>query len=80
MSNKQLNLQMTKEFEKAVDALVRHGEYPSKSEAVRQAVLDAARRLKRSGQASYFRDLLVESSAFELNPKPRFRSDDDLWS
>lgn len=75
----QLNLHLTSEFEEALAELMRLRRIRTKSDAVRLAVLEAARREpghRKTADFSSWRGLGLEAPE---NPNPRFRSDADLW-
>jgi hypothetical protein len=72
---RQLNLNVTEEFERDLRRFMRQKGITKQSEAIRQAVREA-------GAASHadYRCWLGLGLKTPLNPKPRFRSDHDLWS
>jgi hypothetical protein len=73
---RQLNVNVTEEFARDLRRLMRLKGISRKSDAIRQAVHDAVTR----SAAPDFRRLLGLGLAAPLNPKPRFSSDNDLWS
>ena len=75
----QLNLHMTPEFEKALERLMRVRGIPTKSEAVRLAVIEAAERARGKVRPAAFRELLGAGLRVPQRKSPRFRSEDDLW-
>jgi Arc/MetJ-type ribon-helix-helix transcriptional regulator len=76
---KQLNVNVTDEFEKDLRRVMKAGGYKTKSEAVRQAVRQAAARAH--GKKAYdFRSLIGVALGGKENPNPRFKTEDDLWS
>jgi Arc/MetJ-type ribon-helix-helix transcriptional regulator len=75
----QINLHVTREFEQALGRLVRLRGLRSKSEAIRSAVLEALERETERGGTTDFREWLGAARAAPLNPRPRFRSEDELW-
>ncbi len=75
----QLNLHLTPEFEEALDELMRLRQLRTKSEAVRLAVLETAERERRRRSPADFSSWLGLGRQTPVNPKPRFRSDADLW-
>ncbi len=76
---KQLNLNVTAEFERDLQTYMKSRSLRSKSEAVRQAVRDAAGRATAGG-AYDFRSWLGLGLKAPLRRKRRFRSEDELWS
>jgi hypothetical protein len=75
----QINLHVTPEFEQALGRLVRLRGLRSKSEAIRSAVLEALERETERGGTTDFRGWLGAARAVPLNPRPRFRSESELW-
>ena len=76
---KQLNLNVTPEFERDLESFMKSRRIARKSEALRQALREAAERL--AGEAEYdFRAWLGLGLKFPPARKRRFRSEDDLWS
>jgi hypothetical protein len=76
---KQLNLNVTEEFERDLRRFMRRRGIAKKSEAVRLALHEAT--LRESPKVDYdFRSWLGMALKGPLNPKPRFKSEDDLWS
>lgn len=75
----QLNVHVTPEFEEALMRLVRLRKLGSKSEAVRVAVRETLERETQRAGTPDFRSWIGAALRAPLNPKPRFRSDDDLW-
>ncbi len=76
---RQLNLNVTPEFERDLQRLMKRKGIASKSDAIRRAVHDAAAK-SAPGRATDFRSWLGLGLRQPLNPNPRFRSEDDLWS
>jgi Arc/MetJ-type ribon-helix-helix transcriptional regulator len=76
---KQLNLNVTSEFERDLRTYMKSRGIGSKSEAIRRAVREAASR--NSGEGEYdLRALLGIGLKAPLNQKRRFLTEDDLWS
>jgi Arc/MetJ-type ribon-helix-helix transcriptional regulator len=75
----QLNLHLTPEFEEALEDLMKLRQVRTKSEAVRLAVLEAADRERRRRTPADFSSWLGLGRKAPENPKPKFRSDADLW-
>jgi Arc/MetJ-type ribon-helix-helix transcriptional regulator len=76
---KQLNVNVTEDFEKDLRRVMKAGGYKTKSEAVRQAVRQAAARL-HAKKTYDFRSLIGVALGGKENPNPRFKTEDDLWS
>jgi len=76
---KQLNLNVTPEFEKDLRRVMKAGGFKTKSEAVRHAVHDVAERTQQK-KAYDFRSLIGVALGGKQNPNPRFKTEDDLWS
>jgi len=76
---RQLNLNVTDEFERDLRRYMRQKGITKQSEAIRQAVREAVAKAS-SASRSDFRSWLGLGLKAPLNPKPRFRSEDDLWS
>jgi Arc/MetJ-type ribon-helix-helix transcriptional regulator len=76
---KQLNVNVTLEFEKDLRRVMKAGGFKTKSEAVRQAVRDAAERARHKRKYD-FRSLIGVAVGGRENPNPRFKTGDDLWS
>ena len=76
---RQLNLNVTPEFERDLRTYMRSRSISRKSEAIRQAVRDA---VARSGNGSEydFRSWLGFGLQAPLRRKRRFLSEDELWS
>ena len=76
---KQLNLNVTPEFERDLHRYMKTKGITQKSDAVRQAVHEAARPGIANARYDY-RAWLGLGLKHPLNPKPRFDSEDALWS
>ena len=76
----QLNIHVTPEFEKALSQLMRARKFRTKSEAIRFAVREALQLSVRSRQSCDYSEWLGLAAGAPQNPKPRFRSEDELWS
>lgn len=76
---RQLNLNVTEEFERDLRRFMRQKGITKQSEAIRQAVHEAAAKGSVASRSDY-RSWLGLGLKAPLNPKPRFRSEDDLWS
>jgi hypothetical protein len=76
---KQLNLNVTPDFDRDLRRFMKQKGITRKSDAIRLALHEAATRASASGSCD-FRPWLGLGLKAPLNPKPRFRSEDDLWS
>jgi Arc/MetJ-type ribon-helix-helix transcriptional regulator len=75
---RQLNLNVTEDFVRDLQRLMKRKGIKNKSEAIRLAVREAA--AFAAAPASDYRAWLGMGLKVPLNPKPRFRGEDDLWS
>src|SRR4026209_1771397 len=76
---RQLNLNVTPEFERDLRQYMKKRGIERKSDAIRQAVREALQR--PAGSQDYdFRSWLGLGLKAPLRRKPRFKSEDDLWS
>jgi len=75
----QLNLNVTPEFERDLRRFMREKGIAKKSDAIRQALREAVAKADAHFQSDY-RSWLGLGLKAPLNPKPRFQSEDDLWS
>jgi len=76
---RQLNLNVTVQFERDLEAFMKSRRIARKSDAIRQALHEAAAR--SAGQEEYdFRRWLGLGLKAPLRRKRRFRSEDELWS
>ena len=76
---RQLNLNVTLEFERDLRRFMKLRGIAQKSAAIRQALREAVAR--NSAKAEYdYRLWLGLGMKDPLNPQPRFKSEDDLWS
>jgi hypothetical protein len=75
----QINLHVTAEFEEALSEFMRLRRVPTKSDAIRLAVKEAAQRESEHRRATDFSRWLGLARRAPENPAPRFRTDDDLW-
>jgi hypothetical protein len=76
---KQLNLNVTPEFERDLKLFMKRKGIKRKSDAIRTALRELA---ERSGAKSDcdFHSLLGIGLQAPLHPNPRFKTEDDLWS
>ena len=75
---KQLNLNVTPEFDKNLRVYMKRKGIANKSEAIRRALDEAVS--KSSGRETDFRSWIGMGLKAPLNPRPQFRNEDDLWS
>jgi hypothetical protein len=76
---RQINLNVTADFDRDLRRLMRQRGIQNKSEAIRRVVHEAAARAEASAQCD-FRSWLGMGLKFPPSPQPRFRDEDDLWS
>ena len=76
---KQLNINVTPQFEQDLRHYMRRRNLTRKSDAIREALREAAARETAGGDYD-FRAWLGLGLRAPLRRKPRFRSEDDLWS
>ncbi len=76
---RQININVTPEFEHDLQLYMRQRKINRKSDAIRQAVREAAVRGPRSNDYD-FRTWLGLGLKAPLRPKPRFHCEDELWS
>lgn len=76
---RQINLNVTPEFDRDLRLVMKQKGIATKSEAIRQSVHEAAARVGATVKCD-FRSLLGLGLKSPLNPKPRFKSEDELWS
>jgi hypothetical protein len=76
---RQLNLNVTPEFERDLLAYMRRHKITRKSDALRRALHEAVAR-GEAAQRFDFRPWLGLALKAPLRSKPRFRSEDELWS
>ncbi len=75
---KQLNLNVTPEFDRDLRQYMRQRRVVNKSAAIRLALREAVSR--GAGGDFDFRSWLGLALKAPLNPRPRFRNEDELWS
>ncbi len=75
----QININVTSEFEAALARLMRVRGIRNKSEAIRTAVAEAAERATAAEPVEDFTSWIGLALGGARNPKPRFRTHDDLW-
>jgi hypothetical protein len=75
---KQLNLNVTPEFERDLKLFMKRKGIKRKSDAIRYAIREAASRT--NVPKTDFRSWIGVAAKDAPNPNPRFKSEDDLWS
>jgi len=75
----QLNLNVTREFERDLKLIMEKRKLKRKSDALRQLVHDEADKLRRK-QKFNFESLMGIALKYPANPNPKFKDEDDLWS
>ncbi len=75
---RQLNVNVTPEFERDLKILMKKGGVPTKSHAVRQAVHEAAARV--AAKKYDFTKWLGAGNVGPENKNRQFLTEDDLWS
>jgi len=76
---KQLNLNVTQDFERDLRRFMKKKGITRKSDAIRRALHEAAARSQGPSDFDFHSWIGLALKA-PLNPKPRFKSEDDLWS
>jgi len=76
---KRLSLNVTAEFERDLRQFMKQRNISRKSDAIRQALREAAERSAGAGKSD-FRSWLGMGLKAPLRAKPRFRNERDLWS
>jgi hypothetical protein len=79
MYMKQLNLNVTPEFDRDLRLYMKRRNMTSKSDAIRTAIREAAQSGSNAQQYDY-RAWLGMALKAPLNQRRRFRGEDDLWS
>lgn len=75
----QINLHIDAEFEEKLKRLMRVRKFKTKSEAIRTAIDEILHRELQKTRSTDFTHWLGLAKQVSVNPKPKFRSDDDLW-
>lgn len=75
----QLNINLTREFEVALERFMRLRGLRTKSEAIRLAIQEGVERSLEGAGRSSFSSWLGAATRAAVNPHPRFTSDDELW-
>jgi mRNA-degrading endonuclease YafQ of YafQ-DinJ toxin-antitoxin module len=76
---KQLNLNVTPEFERDLKLFMKRKGIKRKSDAIRTALRELALRATPKSNCD-FHALLGIGLKAPLNPNPRFKTEDELWS
>jgi Arc/MetJ-type ribon-helix-helix transcriptional regulator len=76
---KRLSLNVTAEFERDLRQFMKQRKISRKSDAIRQALREAAERSAGAGKSD-FRSWLGMGLTAPLRAQPRFRNERDLWS
>jgi phosphopantetheinyl transferase (holo-ACP synthase) len=76
---RQLNLNVTEEFERDLRRYMRQKGITKQSEAIRMALREAVAKATAVSRSD-FRSWLGLGLKAPLNSKPRFRNEDELWS
>jgi hypothetical protein len=76
---KQLNLNVTPEFERDLKLFMKRKGIRRKSDAIRTALRELAEPAATDSDCD-FRALLGIGLKAPLNPHPRFKTEDELWS
>jgi hypothetical protein len=76
---KQLNLNVTPEFERDLKLFMKQKGIKRKSDAIRSALHELAERARTKSNCD-FQSLLGIGLKAPLNPNPRFKTEDELWS
>lgn len=77
---KQINLNVTPEFEKDLQRYMKKKGIPQKSEALRQALREAVQRLEKLAGTTDFQGWRGMALKTPLADRPRFKTEDDLWT
>lgn len=75
----QLNINLKPDFEKDLREYMEKTGIGQKSEAIRQAIREALERLEAYPLDVDYLHWIGFGLKAKINPKPRFRSEDDLW-
>lgn len=76
----QININMTPSFAKDLKRYMKNKGMNNKSEAIRTAIHEAAERAEASLKGDDYRSWLGLALKVPPASKPRFQSEDDLWS
>ncbi len=75
----QINLHIDDEFAEKLKRLMRVRGFKTKSEAIRTAIDETLQRELQKSRSTDFTEWLGLAKQATVNPKPKFRSDADLW-
>lgn len=73
----QLNLNLTPDFERDLTTFMKERGIATKSEAIRTAVRESLLRAAKPPGRPTFQSAV--GSLKQTNPRPKFKSEDDLW-
>ncbi|MEK7748222.1 MAG: hypothetical protein AAB300_04020 [Nitrospirota bacterium] len=76
---KQLNINITPQFEKDLKLYMKRSNLTQKSEAIRLAIEESAARLKKTDSQMEYRAWLGLDLKAPLSAKLRFKNENDLW-
>ena len=75
----QLNLNMTPEFEKELQNLMKSRQFKSKAETIRIAIKECLERSLQQKSVIDFDTWIGKGNKKPQNKNPKFKKDDDLW-
>ena len=76
---KQINVNVSSDFERDLKLVMKTSKIASKSEALRRLVTQEAEKIRRKKRFD-FHSLIGIGVGGAPNPTPKFKSEDDLWS
>jgi hypothetical protein len=76
---KQLNVNVTPEFERDLRKVMKDRGIKRKSDALRTLAREAAEKIERRKNYD-FSELIGAALGGRENPNPKFKTEDDLWS
>jgi Arc/MetJ-type ribon-helix-helix transcriptional regulator len=76
---KQINVNVTPDFDRDLRRLMQARRIGTKSDAIRQAVHEAAERKRAAADFDFHAWIGAGLEAGPLNKKPKFKSHDELW-
>jgi hypothetical protein len=76
----QLNINMTDQFSANLRKYMRLRGIKNKSEAIRIAVKEGIERILYESKPCDFKQWIGYGKKVDLNPTPKFSSDEDLWN
>lgn len=75
----QLNLNMTPEFEKDLNKLMKNRRFKTKAETIRTAIKECLDRSNQKKHAINFESWIGMGNKKPVSKNPKLTSDDDLW-